>query len=107
MKVITKSDFLSIHKKRGIFAFLNGESCKLCEKYMKEISNFKSSPFYSLLQIILLRDDDRHWMVVENQVLSTPCTRIYVDNMYVYQKGGVLFSTQINEFESKIKEWDL
>jgi hypothetical protein len=107
MNVITKKDFLSISLKRGIFTFLNDESCKLCEKYMKEIANFKFSPFYHLLQVILLRDGDKHWMFTENQVVSTPCTRIYVDNNYVFQKYGLLFDTQINEFESKIREWNL
>lgn len=107
MKVITKSDFIKIRSKKGLFSFLNGESCKLCEKYMKEISNFKETLFYNHLQVILLRDEDKHWMFVENQVVSTPCTRIYVEDKYVFQKGGILFSTQIEEFNRKIKEWNL
>ena len=105
MMVITRGEFDRIIIKRGLFAFLNGESCKLCDRYMVSLKDFKDTKFYRNLSILLLRDDDRQWLFVDQQVLSTPLTRLYVDGLPVFQKGGILFDSQIKEFEKKLLEY--
>ena len=104
MKIITVDEYKNItSSKNGVFVFLNTNSCPLCTDYL-EVLNEKNLDGWTIVKI---KDDEMKWALVNETIIGTPQTRIYLDNMVVYEKGGIFYTKQYNDIREKLKEFRL
>ena len=104
MKIINVDEYKNIQDpKYGVFVFLNTNSCPLCNDYL-EVLNQKNLSGWTIVKI---KDDEMKWALVKETIMGTPQTRIYFDDMVVYQKGGIFYTKQYKEIREKLKEFEL
>jgi hypothetical protein len=104
MKIINVDEYKNItSSKNGVFVFLNVSGCPLCNDYL-EILNQKNLSGWTIVKI---KDDEMKWALVKETIIGTPQTRIYYDNMVVWEKGGIFYTKQYKEVIAKLKEFEL
>jgi len=100
VNIITRADFEKLQKPlNGVFGFTFGEGCGLCNIYYEKLKEQGCD-----WTIVDLGFDDEKWAFTEMLITGFPSTKIIIDDMTVYNKGGVLFSKQIKEANLKYKE---
>ena len=95
MKTMSSEEF-HMESKKGKFIFIvNG--CFLCKEYMKELQKNKinTSNWY-----LINCDEDEDYYINHEFLDSMPNTRIYKDNVIMWEKGGVLYKKQLKELVS-------
>lgn len=105
MNYITKKEFdLKKSEISGVVAFLNNETCSLCEMYAKQLEPFKSVT--TNWTVVLLADDDDDWCL-KNLITGTPTTRVYYRGLPIHEVGGLLFDLQVNKILLLLDEYCL
>lgn len=85
---LSKDEFINM-KKNGVFVF-HSFSCWTCSSHIDNLKE-RLGHFYT----IEYEMDVDYFESID--VLSTPTTIVYKDNIPVYQKSGMLFESQIND----------
>ena len=99
MNILNLSDFRNIEApKNGVYVFLNTNSCPLCTDYL-EILNTKNLTGWNIVKIT---DNEKDWIFKHEVVIGTPTTRIYLDDIVVHEKRGILYTTQYDEVIHKL-----
>lgn len=98
MNVITRKQFENIDPLNGIFVFLNGESCRLCDGFLGKLKGYNTKDWTA----VLLSNDDMNHMATKHLVIKVPISRRYVDGLMVKEIHGVLFQKQIRELRECI-----
>lgn len=94
-------EFKDMETKRGLFGFINGESCAACAEYLKQLKNLGS--LKSKMTIVLLMKPHME-EVLQTDGVSVPFTRIYDGkDEPIWEVQGILYSTQL---ESLFRSWN-
>ena len=87
-------------EKHGIYVFLI-KDCWVCNDYIKELEqNFPKSETWNSIDC----DEDLTYIVDELKLDDIPMTRLYDKGVMVWEKSGILYSTQRDELYNKISE---
>ena len=91
---ITANEFLELEDKgQNLFIFTMKSECGLCEKALKEFTNFDGyvENFPKIVNIDCQNDNELDAL----DLTLVPLFRFYKDNKIAWQKAGVLYETQI------------
>ena len=86
-------EFTAIKPKKGLFGFVNGESCAACEEYERRLKNLGS--LKSEMTLVLMMKPHQEEALAKDGV-TVPFTRIYDGGEDpIWEVQGILYSTQL------------
>lgn len=91
-----KAEFVSTNK-NGIFLF-HTNSCSICKKQVEQFP-WNVKHFY-----LIDCDEDVNYYIEEEGLDDMPCTRIYKDNVVVWEKHGLFQRLQFEELNENYNE---
>ncbi len=102
MNIIKRKEFEELPRPlTGIYGFTFGEGCGLCNSYYEELQ--KHGCDWTIVDLEL---DDQEWAFTKLLITGFPCTKVYIDDIVVYNKGGVLYSTQIRKAKETYEKFN-
>lgn len=98
------AEFKEMPNPKGIYGFINGESCAACTAYLKSLKTLGNLKGEITLVELNAREMDR---VKAEDSVSVPFTRIYNgEREPIWEVQGVLYSTQLESLFRAYKRLD-
>lgn len=101
MEQISREQFENEAPLNGVFVFSMHEECPLCEEYLKILEHYDTSGWKE----VVLKPEDKEWVVKELVIHGFPATRFYVDGLCTFDRGGILYSTQLKKLRKQQRDF--
>lgn len=98
MKTMNVTEFEKHRPLNGVYVFSLPSECPLCPVYIKSLANKNTYDW----TVVECKPEDKEWAVKKMLIHGFPSTKVYVDDMCVYDREGVLFDVQLREL-TKLK----
>lgn len=88
---------MHFNNKNGVYIFYIDE-CIVCDEYLQALreSNINTKKWY-----LVNCDEDEEYYMDKHMLKDMPTTRLYKDNVIMWERSGILYDVQINEMLGK------